>query len=105
MSQRKFLSWPPGWRRAVPWGVLVGGVVTGAAVVVQGVASGGNSLDLLFWCDLAVVVPVVVVGVTAVAGKRMADDPGSTPSSQRPTLSSGRIGMRVARSSFGAYPN
>jgi len=79
MSQRKFLSWPPGWRRAVPWGVLVGGVVTGAAVVVQGVASGSHSLDQLFWCDLVVVFPVVVVGVTAVAGKRMADDQESNP--------------------------
>ena len=79
MSQRKFLSWPPGWRRAVPWGVLVGCVVTGAAAVVEGVASGSNSLDRLFWCDLAVVFPVVVVGVTAVAGKRMADNRGSNP--------------------------
>jgi len=79
MSQRKFLSWPPGWRRAVPWGMLVGGVVTGAAVVVQGVASGSHSLDQLFWCDLVVVFPVVVVGVTAVAGKRMADDQESNP--------------------------
>ena len=74
MTQRGFLSWPPGWRMAVPWGVLVGGVVTGTAVVVQGIASGSNSLDRLFWCDLAVVFPVVVVGVTAVGGKRMADE-------------------------------
>ena len=79
MSRRKFLSWPHGWRRAVPWGVLVGCVVTGAAVAVQGVASGSNSLDRLFWCDLAVVFPVVVVGVTAVAGKRMADGRESNP--------------------------
>jgi len=61
--------------------MLVGGVVTGAAVVVQGVASGSHSLDQLFWCDLVVVFPVVVVvvGVTAVAGKRMADDQESNP--------------------------
>jgi hypothetical protein len=72
MGERHFLSWPAGWRQALPWGVLVGVIVAGAATLAQGWGSGWQTLDRLFWCDLAILFPCVVVGFTVLTARRWA---------------------------------
>ena len=73
MGERKFLSWPAGWRNALPWGVLVGVVVSGILIVAEGLRSGWSSLDRIFWVDAAIVFAVVVVGFTALTARLWAN--------------------------------
>jgi hypothetical protein len=69
MGNRRFLSWPAGWRKAFPWGVLFGVLVVAVVIVVEVVRSGWDSLDRIFWIDLVVCFPIIVVGFTALAAR------------------------------------
>jgi len=69
MCNRRFLSWPPGWRKAFPWSVLFGVLVISAVIVVEGIRSGWDSLDRIFWIDVVVCFPFIVVAVTALAAR------------------------------------
>ena len=47
MGSRRFLSWPAGWQRSMPLGIVVG-IISGALLIVaQGLGSGWNQID---WC-------------------------------------------------------
>lgn len=73
MGSRKFWSWPAGWRNALPWSVLFGVLVVAAFIVFEGLRSGWNSLDRLFWVDTAMIFFVVVVGFMAFTARLCAD--------------------------------
>ena len=49
MGALKFLSWPAGWRNALPGAVLMPILVAAAVSAAQGIQSGWHSLDLIFW--------------------------------------------------------
>lgn len=80
MGSRQFLSWPAGWRRAMPWGFLVGFAVGAPLIVAQGVQSGWNHID---WCGTGVLVFFVNVGVVAFAARFWRDP---APPNSRPRL-------------------
>jgi len=40
--------WPPGWRKALPWGLLFGVIAAAIVVIIAGLSSGWNSLDRIF---------------------------------------------------------
>lgn len=62
MNKRSFWSWPAGWRKALP-----GGVVFGLIIVVVGIVGGGvRSGDL---CELAFCFPFLVVSYTVFAAR------------------------------------
>jgi hypothetical protein len=44
-------------------------IVIAAVIVVEGVRSGWDSLDRIFWIDLVVCFPFVVVAFTALASR------------------------------------
>ena len=73
MSKQRFFSWPAGWGKALPWGILAGLVVVAGLVIVDGSGSQGNGLDRLFCVDAAFVFAFVVVGFTAIAARHWAD--------------------------------
>ena len=80
MSERKFLSWPPGWRKALPWGCLFGLIIAAALLVAQGLSSGWHTLNAIFCIDLAVLFPFLVVGFTVLPARFIAktdDKPGA----------------------------
>ncbi len=70
MGRASFWSWPPGWRAAFPWGVLLGVLVVGGLVAGEGVRGGRAALDRVFWVEVAVLFPLVVLGGTAVLAAR-----------------------------------
>jgi hypothetical protein len=49
--------------------VNFGVLVIAAVIVVEGVRSGWDSLERLFWIDLLVCFPFIVVGFTALAAR------------------------------------
>lgn len=63
MGNRRFLSWPLGWRKSLPLGLIVGLAVGAAFIVAEGRASGGKFID---WCGTSIIVLIVAVGVTTV---------------------------------------
>jgi len=66
MGSRRFLSWPAGWRKAIPWGILVGIVGGALLIVAQGLGSAWNDID---WCDTSIIVFFFVVGFTAITAR------------------------------------
>jgi hypothetical protein len=66
MGSRRFLSWPAGWRKSLPSGILMGVIVSAFLIVAQGIGSGWNQID---WCGSAIVFFFVVVGVTALSAR------------------------------------
>ena len=69
MGTGRFLSWPAGWRKALPRAVLLGFVVVGALLVLQGFHSGWASLDRLAWCDAAIFFAFLVLGFTVLGAR------------------------------------
>jgi hypothetical protein len=49
--------------------VLFGVLVIAVVIVAEGVRSGGDSLDRIFWIDLVVCFLFIVVGFTALAAR------------------------------------
>ena len=39
MGSRRFLSWPAGWRKSLPWGFLLGVIVAALLIVAQTMTS------------------------------------------------------------------
>lgn len=79
MAKQRFLSWPPGWRKALPWGCcLFGLVVVGALIVGHGVRSGWGLFphELV---DLAIMCAFLIVGFTAFAARFWAENPDDQP--------------------------
>ena len=69
MSDRRFLSWPAGWRKALPWGILSGVVVAGVLILAEGLRSDRHTIDRMVLVDAAVVFAFVVVGSTALVAR------------------------------------
>ena len=70
---RSFWSLPAGWRKALPWGVLSGLLVVAAVSVLEGHRAGWDSLDRIFWIDVAVCFPFLVIAFTAFGARFWAD--------------------------------
>jgi hypothetical protein len=67
MGSRRFLSWPAGWRKTMPWGILVGVVAGALLIVAQGLRSAWNDIDL---CGTSIIIIFfLVVGVTAITAR------------------------------------
>jgi hypothetical protein len=69
MGERGFLSWPAGWRRALPWAVVSGAIVVAAIILLQASWFGWNSLDRIFWLNLAIFFPFVVLAFTLLGAR------------------------------------
>jgi hypothetical protein len=66
MGSRRFLSWPAGWRKAMPWGILVGIVAGALLIVAQGLGSAWKDID---WCGTSIFIFFLVVGFTAISAR------------------------------------
>ncbi len=73
MGSQHFLSWPAGWRKALPWSILSGLLVVAAVSVLEGLRAGWDSLDRIFWIDVAVCFPFLVIAFTAIGARSWAD--------------------------------
>lgn len=70
MASRRFLSWPTGWRKSLPSGILIGIIVSALVIVAQRIGSGWNQID---WCGSGIIFFFVVVGVTAFSARSRPD--------------------------------
>ena len=69
MSHPSFLSWPAGWRKALPWGLLSGVVVAVTLVLAEGPLSDRRTVDRTVLVDAAVVFAFVVFASTALLAR------------------------------------
>ena len=69
MSDRSFLSRPPDWRNALPWGLLSGVVVASTLVLAEIPRSDRHTIDRMILVDAAVVFAFVVFASTALLAR------------------------------------
>jgi hypothetical protein len=68
MAERRFLSWPPGWRRALPWGILSASALSATVMVLEGNSRGRGQ-----WFDLVLCFPFIVLFSTVIGARFFAE--------------------------------
>jgi hypothetical protein len=64
MSDRRFFSWPPGWRRALPWGVLLA-----LLAIAPFIVAAWTSDDRMVLADLVCCYPFLVLILTLLGAR------------------------------------